>query len=832
MANKTPEEYKLVTFGTMGLTGSATEISTADKDAKEIVRAMRSGAQHAVHFEKTLKKIDATAEQWEQTVLLKSSDFSSAMTAGEEASGRIYGRAQIQAPVNQQTRRAGHFANAQVEDMVMLDYRRKRAGALSKSLAQQEASAFHGTFEKTNTDFVKLGYPVRKAEYDAMLTKYGGDESKTRAYFGRQMDKQMKESAYYSQDLTRRQKEKEDEKQKAQEKREEEKEEKENKKKTFRTIGIIVAVVTAIADICRRILTATLDKAKETNRDFETAHRYNITYDDVKRFKYGELATGLPADIIMKAIGGLQSSFGDITKLDEKALAVLARVMGGKIRNLVESGLGGDNPKELMKLILDSFYKSGQAGINSIGQQVGKSQAERELITALEHAGMGDLAKVLSNMFYTNDFGIHAGTIKTADDYFSLYTPATDGRTPLGEVRIAELGQAINLASAEIRNWKDNVLKDFTESISGLVRWVDDLDLGKSAKDRSDESTENRKKAVLKVQELESKKETMTELVDTSLKEIAGISYKDYKSLSSVKRGEVVQNMYLKGGLEGAGTVELMGLINYINKQALPALKKELSKTTGKIEFHGEDYTLAGMIQGMKDLPSTSETTQIYNPSLSDYMMEYNRYVSEFGDITLERLFSGKYKRNKNTIDALATLAVKRGLVSPKEMHKYRNSFFDYDKDDKMYSVLKKLFKQGDLTQDDIVDVLTKEKFQGASMLENLIGEDEARKQRTATAQDVESMKEAYAYAVNYFSGLLKSGAYADITGVKDVTGSYVGGELVITIKDDKGKVIRQEKTTPEIGLTKDGSDALIFKKNFDFSNSIDSTKPTDTGGR
>lgn len=474
--------YKSIEFGTEGLGNLATPLGSSERDAKVVAEAMKSASEEAVIFNSTMKKINKKTHEWMERILVADSDFDTAMSAGKEKSSALVSAVANKAGVQLPQGFEGYFGNAKVEDVYMMEYTRKKMGVQAKKLAQEEVMRFGGTFARTNTDMVKIGMPVSKADYDAQVARLGSEE-KAREYFGRQLDRLMTGSTAMSRDASRRAKEKEDEKKHKEEEKKHKQEEAEKSRAMHNTLIKVGAVLTIISNLVRRILSATLKRATEINQEHMQAQALGISYNNLREYQAQERSMGLREGLFASAIGGIQSAFGNITSLDEKSLQQLALVMGGSVKDLIMSGMGGERPEQLMNEILDAYYKRAQQGINSVGEYVGKEKAERELASALEKAGMKDLAEILRNMFYVNKSGIYAGMIGTATptaDYLNLTKAYTMGLTPVDYAKASALGQVIQDLQKRFAELKDNLETGLLLALSEVIRKINGLQVGKS----------------------------------------------------------------------------------------------------------------------------------------------------------------------------------------------------------------------------------------------------------------------------------------------------------------------------------------------------------------
>ena len=281
--------------------------------------------------------------------------------------------------------------------------------------------------------------------------------------------------------------EEKEKKDKEEEEKNKEKADKENKKKLLSAVSMVITALVTIADIARRILTATLARASEVKKEAVDAKSLGVTQMSLMKYNNQETVMGLPRDIFKGAIGSLQRSFGDISNLDTKAVSELAKVLGSDIAQTINVALGRNDPESAMKLILDTYFERGRKGINSVGMQVGQMQSERELATALENAGLNELATILRSMFYTNDTGIYRGSLNNVDPfdtYMNLVQMYTMGLTDVDNRHVAELGQVVDQLKAKFDSLKDNLEKGLLLSLENVINKINNWDIGKSDKEK------------------------------------------------------------------------------------------------------------------------------------------------------------------------------------------------------------------------------------------------------------------------------------------------------------------------------------------------------------
>ena len=285
---------------------------------------------------------------------------------------------------------------------------------------------------------------------------------------------------------------KEEKKREAEKAKEEKKREAEEVRKGTAITKGILAILTVVADLIRRLLVASLDTAKENNKKAVESHSVGVTRADRRNYDIFDKAHGMEEGTTFGAIQDVQGKFGDVTNLDEKALGTLARVMGSSVADLVKSGIGGQNPSALLDSILDKYFKQYLLGKNSLGQTVGLEQARRELISTLQSVSPA-IAKLFAQM---------------TDDYSSgYYEPFTDTKgwrettplniTGLSQAELAfseEVGKKYNEILAIVDDLKTSFFTRLATSMDELLTKVKNLRIGQSASNKKEEDLKNRDK--------------------------------------------------------------------------------------------------------------------------------------------------------------------------------------------------------------------------------------------------------------------------------------------------------------------------------------------------
>ena len=377
-------------------------------------------------------------------------------------------------------------------DSRIITFNKSFYGAHSKKVLKDIVNELGGTAElnptKKRKDQMKIDFPVSEYAWQEELVKTDGDVSKAKENLKNAfIRKNLKPAVKYSDDVLSERKEKE----KIEEEKKEEKEQKQSRVSLLGKIAIIAKVLATVADITRRILTATLQRAGEITKEKQDAISNGTTQEKVRQYYTTEGAMGMGKGTVLEGMQELKSGLGNLANLDTNMLSELAKVLRSDIINGIKLGEAGTNTENVMKQILDAYYKQAQRGVNSLGQQVGVRNAEIEMAGALEKAGLGKLAEVLRFMFYANDTGIYKDRVTNFDSFNSLSPHYTNGLTEVDNKYASELGQSINALKQRFNDLKENLEQGLLISLGNLINKINNWDIGKSVKDKTEDNRTN-----------------------------------------------------------------------------------------------------------------------------------------------------------------------------------------------------------------------------------------------------------------------------------------------------------------------------------------------------
>lgn len=257
------------------------------------------------------------------------------------------------------------------------------------------------------------------------------------------------------------------------------KESEQSKKVMVGRLTRIGALLITLTDITRRILTATLAFGSQVSKDTTQARTLNMSYGDVRNLNFMDRALGLKEGTSLQAQEDLRKKFGNTASLDTEALKWLAMVMGDEVGQMVQSGLGGENPAKLMERILDDFFKRQQEGRDQYGNYVGQDKARRALVTLLESVSP-DIARLFERMVEEQSNGLNAGNITGYRQMQALFLPASGGLNSNDWEQIALLGKEADSLKATFKNLGDTIKGSLLQSMQKVIDWADNLNLGET----------------------------------------------------------------------------------------------------------------------------------------------------------------------------------------------------------------------------------------------------------------------------------------------------------------------------------------------------------------
>lgn len=258
------------------------------------------------------------------------------------------------------------------------------------------------------------------------------------------------------------------------------------------TLLKVLGVLTAVADVTRRILSSVLNIATQQVKDTVEAHNLGISREQLRDYNRLETAHGLKEGTITGAIADIQAKFGNITSLDEKALEALAVVMGGKIEEMATMGLGSSNPEAVLGTIIDTFMERANAGVNSVGQYVGEAQARRELYSYLLKVSP-QIADIFATM-QEEQHNINSIYRNQADTFEEWKNTLGSQRntTQAKEGVLYTLGEEWNAFKQVLDDIKHTLALTLAPTLTRILRRLNNMRVGMSDSEKLRVNAENR----------------------------------------------------------------------------------------------------------------------------------------------------------------------------------------------------------------------------------------------------------------------------------------------------------------------------------------------------
>jgi hypothetical protein len=443
-------------------------------DLNSFERVLQSATNYFDFFNSSLKKIDPQTGLAQQSFFIRKEELGNALKALESKSSEMA------------VKRGSDYA-FDVSDIEVKTGRRKIYGKKAQQKAIEEINKIGGTatVDTKNPDMMRITVPFEQSAI-------AGKTNREIAYM---INSYIPEATKLSNIERNRRKTSDKEREEKEKEREEAKEIKERKDSIRKatTIGkAILATLILVADIVRRILTASLRQASENDRMAVETHAVGMTMQQRRNMDMFDMAHGMEKGATFAGVQAVQGMFGDITNLDEKALGTLARVMGSGISNMVTSGMGGENPDKLLDNILNAYFKQFLAGKNSLGQNVGMEQARRELVQSLKSVSP-EIAQLFARMAEDYTSGAY-GKFSNIEEYRNT---TIVNRTGLSEADLkysAEIGKKYDEIIAIFDNLKVSFLTRLANSCDGLLNNIKGLHIGDSATTIIEEDKKNKQK--------------------------------------------------------------------------------------------------------------------------------------------------------------------------------------------------------------------------------------------------------------------------------------------------------------------------------------------------
>ena len=496
-------------------------------------------------------------------------------------------------------------------------------------------------------------------------------------------------------------------------------EQKRNKQKSpikiFSLLTKILGVLTIGFDIVRRILSLVTEQGKMAVRTSTIAHNLGTNYQQARQIESAERVSGLETGTITGAMSDIQSMFGNITNIDEGALETLALIMGSKIEDLVQSGIGGSNPEVLVGEIIDAWNERASTGYNSVGEYVGEAQARRELYSLLNK-----VSPQLANIF--------ALMQEQRADEASLYKNLASGKfsdwvnglsnvnrypvNTIGEGLLKEVSQYANNVNDLIEQLKHGIAITFAEPAIAVLRSISNIRWGMTGKNNLDLDIKNlesnnawKKHAQAMLESLPSERGSMSAndwlLVKTQRKYYNKQIENVEKQEEQRKKGKHVQDVS-KTKLEEQGELGKDLSVTKKNIKAIVEQKPNLGKDlinrylTG-LGLTSDEVASSGYL--IEDILLADEYLRTHSPTYTeDINKKYEKNLNKLNTESETKLLKSKQKEideeyNSDFNEALAKTRSK--VLKKKPLLKRSTNIATSEGLNNQLEIMQELEKQG-----------------------------------------------------------------------------------------------------------------------------------------
>ena len=639
----------------------------------------------------TKNEIDKVTGQMRRTVYIPES-------MRKEAQGVIKGVADTRSSFAEDSK----YMYVSQQNAHMLEVTREVKGAKAQAYLKEELVDIGGVAKRTpntaNKDMMTSFIPVLDDDLNNMSAKDRANFLRSltpkanRASIAEQRDRTIKEQEEVREreiadkarikkltDRENARKTREQERQWASERKAEEAEAKEEQKDRLHSrkvmlgrIGVITTALSSLVDISRRILVSVLDFSSKVSKDTTQGRTLEIGYSDVRALNYLDQALGLKEGTNIQAQEDFRAKFGNTAKLDTEALKWLAMVMGEDVGAMVQSGLGGENPAQLVEATIDAFFKRWQSGQDQYGNTVGQDKARRELVTLLESVSPS-VARIFERMVEEYTHGLYAGQFDTYKGMQSHYIPVSGGLTSMDWEQIALVGKEADDLRTKFKNLGELISGELTLSFSGLIAWLNSKTWGGSPQEKYEKKEDIKNQLKSTVKSLEDRSAKNRE----KLKNLTG-----YSSLEEIAENapELAENPFV---------MDLLIAGEGVDRALAEARKQSTSKNP---VYDPAIYSQQGIISAgaeavIDKLPSSVTGAREFVLEQSSFNESYGNWVNE-GYADWNSMLMEKRIPSKSVLTRGQAMAFERGMVGA------LSEILGYSDDQKKYKYTGKIWKQ------------------------------------------------------------------------------------------------------------------------------------------
>ena len=549
------------------------------------------------------------------------------------------------------------------EDAVLINITKNFKNRKAQMKAIEELDKVGGTLDVDSAKTKKNPYrsvisvPMSKTDYDAIinnntqkeankiLSKYVNDtipmaNKENRLETSRQNDVKKEQEA---KEAERKEKWKE-------------KEEEASKRKTMGTLLKILAVLGAIADLVRRVVTTALANSIQAKQDAITGHNLGLTTEEVRRYKYFDIAHGMEGGTTVGAMSALQSAFGLGQEIDIAKLDKLAPVLRGDTANLARTGVaGGAETNKLLGMILTDYLKQYLSGKNSLNQYESNPSVRRANLVSNLNSAFPELGTLFGTMLEDYESGIYKGKFSDYTGWLSTTKTNQGGMSDAQQNAFQEMGALLTSVNSKLKDLTDKYLAGFALSLAGLVQKVDNIQFGKTATEKNEQNKTNKQLNREARESMQAHRDLAQTQFENTFRERFGfdlastgltisdlISYKDLNNQDSSVRATKIRE-FASRIIYGDNADLLAYLASYEQYNKLyEQADTEARKTSGKVDYNTSDYVLSFILKNIEkniqeySRPKETGAYTVQGQTVSSYKNLVSRLRDTGADLTVE----------------------------------------------------------------------------------------------------------------------------------------------------------------------------------------------------
>ena len=507
------------------------------------------------------------------------------------------------------------------EDAVLVNITKNFKNRKAQMKAIEELDKVGGTLDVDSAKTKKNPYrsvisvPMSKTDYDAIINNNTQKEANKilSKYVNDTIPRANKENRLETSRQNDVKKEKEAKEAERKEKQKE-KEEEESKRKTMGTLLKILAVLGSIADLVRRVVTTALANSIQAKQDAITGHNLGLTTEEVRRYKYFDIAHGMEGGTTVGAMSALQSAFGLGQEIDTAKLEKLAPVLRGDTANLARTGVaGGGETNKLLGMILTDYLKQYLSGKNSLNQYEPNPSVRRANLVSNLNSAFPELGTLFGTMLEDYESGIYKGKFSDYTGWLSTTKTNQGGMSDAQQNAFQEMGALLTSVNSKLKDLTDKYLAGFALSLVGLVQKVDNIQFGKTATEKNEQNKTNKQLNLEAREAMQAHRDLAQTQFENTFRERFGfdlastgltigdlISYKNLNNQDSSVRATKIRE-FASRIIYGDNADLLAYLASYEQYNKLyEQANIEARKTSGKVDYNTSDYVLSFIMKNIE----------------------------------------------------------------------------------------------------------------------------------------------------------------------------------------------------------------------------------------